>query len=65
MTEKERLERAILLWAYLEIWLEETNVNLFSDRAELERLIAWQVLALTGCYDRHAQAMNVLKEGRI
>jgi hypothetical protein len=51
------LERLLLLEALVLVWEQETNVNVLSDRSEIERCIAWQVLGLSGAYDRHAAAM--------
>lgn len=56
------LERRLLLEALILLWERETNENVLSDRSELERCICWQLLALDGAYDRHAQKVRRVRE---
>lgn len=58
MNESERQERMLLLEAMLIVWEQEVEENIFADLSELEQCIAWQVLALSGAYERHALAMK-------
>ncbi len=63
MSGKETTERLLLLEALIQLWIQETNSNVLEDRSELERVIAWQVLALGGAYEQHYANMKSLRAG--
>lgn len=56
------IERLILLEALIKLWEDETNENVLEPHVEIERLIAWQVLAISGAYDRHSEYMRIRRE---
>lgn len=56
------IERLILLEALIQVWVDEANEDVLADRIELERLIAWQILAISGAYDKHAEFMKARRE---
>jgi hypothetical protein len=58
------IERIILLKALTQVWEQEANEDVLADRLEIERLIAWQVLAISGAYDRHAEHMREIRDAK-
>lgn len=58
------IERIILLEALVQVWEQEANENVMGDHSELERCIAWQILGISGAYERHAQFMKERRSSR-
>jgi hypothetical protein len=63
-SQSDTVERLILLEALVKVWEQEANEDVLADRLELERCIAWQVLAISGAYDRHAQHMKEIRDAK-